>query len=436
MHEKIVVFVGPSLLIQEVGQRLPQAKILPPAQKGSVFSLIGKGVEKVVIVDGLFYACASIWHREILAAMDAGIAIYGAASIGALRAAELHSYGMQGIGWIFNQYLEGAIDGDDEVSLLHHGADFDYANLSIPLVNLRFALQQALDDGSIAQEEAKTIVREVKAQPFYDRTHAFIRSNPILSNLASVKSGHIFRLLADGSNNVKANDARLVLEAVVNDSVITQATVPRDPHWQLRPDYIISAIEEHSSGLNENGVPPETAHRLEVQLLAAVLCAIDHFSHFVLCLLTSESLPPPMPLQGESRLTHGVQTLLEDSFTLISVFTSHIVSADVRGSISVDSFLSSQPLRINLKSFLLLGWLLKLNQCHPPLSAKPFQSNKLDELVSVLPPGLLDFGDILVHAMWFCEKSPDYFGLSSWRDPVFCDAARLAHSFHRHLHHD
>ena len=50
------------------------------------------------IIDGVFLDVASVWHREILWALSQGVHVFGAASMGALRAAELDGFGMRGVG--------------------------------------------------------------------------------------------------------------------------------------------------------------------------------------------------------------------------------------------------------------------------------------------------------------------------------------------------
>jgi hypothetical protein len=51
--------------------------------------------------------------------MEQGVHVFGAASMGALRAAEMHSLGMVGIGTIFQWYRDGKIVADDEVAVRH-----------------------------------------------------------------------------------------------------------------------------------------------------------------------------------------------------------------------------------------------------------------------------------------------------------------------------
>lgn len=48
------------------------------------------------VIDGVFEVVPTVWHKEILWVMARGVPVYGAASIGAQRAAELAPFGMRG----------------------------------------------------------------------------------------------------------------------------------------------------------------------------------------------------------------------------------------------------------------------------------------------------------------------------------------------------
>ena len=76
----------------------------------------------IALVDGVFESVPSVWHHELLDALDAGVAVFGGASMGALRAAELAPHGMVGVGGVLGWYRDGLVRGDDEVALLHGGA--------------------------------------------------------------------------------------------------------------------------------------------------------------------------------------------------------------------------------------------------------------------------------------------------------------------------
>ena len=62
----------------------------------------------VGIIDGYFQQVPSVWHKEILWAMAQGVHVFGSASMGALRAAELAPFGMRGVGLIFEAYRDGS----------------------------------------------------------------------------------------------------------------------------------------------------------------------------------------------------------------------------------------------------------------------------------------------------------------------------------------
>jgi hypothetical protein len=63
--------------------------------------------------------------------------VFGAAGIGALRAAELDAVGMRGIGKIFEGYRDGILRDDDEVAVLHGPEELGYPPLTEALVNIR-----------------------------------------------------------------------------------------------------------------------------------------------------------------------------------------------------------------------------------------------------------------------------------------------------------
>ena len=59
------------------------------------------------LIDGYFDGVPAVAHKEILWALDQGIRVLGAASMGALRAAELAPFGMEGVGAIWRDYADG-----------------------------------------------------------------------------------------------------------------------------------------------------------------------------------------------------------------------------------------------------------------------------------------------------------------------------------------
>ena len=153
-----VVFLGPSLPRAEAAAIL-DAEFRPPVRRGDLSS-IGTG-RTVLILDGEFDQNFSVSPKEILALLDRGNHVLGAASMGAIRASELRDMGMYGLGRVFEAYLSGRIIGDDEVALAY--CPWTYANLTVPLVNIRFGLEELVEADGISPGESLRILRRVEA---------------------------------------------------------------------------------------------------------------------------------------------------------------------------------------------------------------------------------------------------------------------------------
>jgi hypothetical protein len=167
----LAVFLGPSLPIVEA-RRLLAARFLPPVQCGDIFRLRRLRPGAVAIIDGLFETTGAVWHKEILFALEDGIPVFGASSMGALRAAELEPFGMIGFGAIFQAYRDGVYTDDDEVALLHGPAEYGYPPRSEAMVNIRATVAGAVDGGVIGHEAADRLIGCAKGVFYQERTLA------------------------------------------------------------------------------------------------------------------------------------------------------------------------------------------------------------------------------------------------------------------------
>lgn len=165
-----IVFAGPTIPISDVQRILTDAETRPPARAGDVYAACRDGATAIGLIDGFFEGVPSVWHKEILWALDQGIAVYGASSMGALRAAELHAFGMVGVGAIFEAYRDGLFEDDDEVALRHGPAELGYVPLSEPMVNIRASLDRAVEAGIMDGTAARHITQVAKDMHFPDRT--------------------------------------------------------------------------------------------------------------------------------------------------------------------------------------------------------------------------------------------------------------------------
>jgi len=141
---KAVVFLGPSLPLSDAKKILgvDKAIYLPPASQADLLSAVTIYKPDVIaIIDGEFGQSLSIWHKEILFALEKGIQIYGASSMGALRAVETSMFGTIGVGAVYDMYASGEINDDDEVALIHSAEDDGYRNISEPMINIRMTFR-------------------------------------------------------------------------------------------------------------------------------------------------------------------------------------------------------------------------------------------------------------------------------------------------------
>ncbi|HEV2816618.1 MAG TPA: TfuA-like protein [Allosphingosinicella sp.] len=164
----IIALAGPSL--PEADRRQwPGIEWRPPAEAGDLLRLEADEGSSVCLIDGYFDHRPAVRHKEILLQLSRGVRIFGASSIGALRAAEMRGFGMIGVGAIFAAYVRGTIAGDDEVALIHAGADRDWRPLSLPLVDVRATLCRARRRGTAGRAEARALLDAAASIHYVDR---------------------------------------------------------------------------------------------------------------------------------------------------------------------------------------------------------------------------------------------------------------------------
>ena len=170
MH-KTIVFLGPSLDLAAAGKIL-SAEYRPPARRGDLLRAAEEGAAIICLIDGVFHQESAVAHREILTAVKKGVTVVGASSMGALRAAEMDTLGMVGIGEVYRMYKEGELISDDEVALVFD-PETGYS-LSEPLVNIRFTLQQAVADDIITAAEHDALLAAARSLFYPQRTYPAI----------------------------------------------------------------------------------------------------------------------------------------------------------------------------------------------------------------------------------------------------------------------
>lgn len=168
---RTVVFAGPTLYGWDPG-RLPDGWVWrPPARLGDMTAATTSGATRLILIDGRFIDELPSSPAEIFALLRQGIEVWGAASLGALRAVELERYGMRGHGWVFRGFRARRLLADDEVMVVY---DADTGRpLSESLVALRYALGRLRRD--LPPGASRRILQEIRALYFPERTRECIQ---------------------------------------------------------------------------------------------------------------------------------------------------------------------------------------------------------------------------------------------------------------------
>jgi hypothetical protein len=206
----IVVFLGPSLA-RDKAEQILEADYRAPAKRGDIYRAAKDGAEIICLIDGVFFQDCSVAHKEVLFALESGARVLGASSMGALRASELDVYGMEGVGQIYLAYKSGYLVSDDEVALIFD--PFTWEPLSEPLVNIRFNLDQAFQNGIIKNSTRDILFSCAKSVYFPERTFERMIT-AAKDQLAEEELQHFCEYLAKEKRDFKMEDACNVLQRV------------------------------------------------------------------------------------------------------------------------------------------------------------------------------------------------------------------------------
>lgn len=210
---RLVVYVGPTLAAREVRDIAAEAEVLPPAEGGSLASQRWRAGDVVVLIDGYYRDRPAVRHKEIMHLTASGVEVVGAASMGALRAAELDTFGMRGVGQVYQMYKAGEICGDDEVAVTHVAEDADYPMNSLALVNLRYACRQAVAERVAGADAAQRLIAAAKRLVFYERTWPRILAEAGRDGEPDRAMAALVEFCRERRHDIKARDARLAVAA-------------------------------------------------------------------------------------------------------------------------------------------------------------------------------------------------------------------------------
>jgi hypothetical protein len=221
---------------------LPHATFHGPARHGDITaSVVNEHPSTICLIDGLFLQTLSVWHKEILFAIDAGIDVLGASSLGALRAAECAAFGMVGVGKVYEMFASGELEDDDEVALSHGDASEGFRPHSEAMVNIRATLEHARAEGVIDGTQHDALVTHAKSLYFPERTWARILKVAGDSGLEGGAIQGLTSVVASGGVDVKRSDAIELLTRVRDGDY---QVPPHGPFVSLTTSHMFQAFLE------------------------------------------------------------------------------------------------------------------------------------------------------------------------------------------------
>ncbi|WP_422037011.1 TfuA-like protein [Roseibium sp.] len=170
----VIVFAGPSVDETEFPEGL-RAHWSGPAAQGDIVAAVEEhGPCVIALIDGLFQGVPAVRHKEILWALSRGAIVFGASSMGALRAAELWRCGMHGRGVIYRWLRRFPLLPDDAVAVLHAPPELGAGALTEALVDLRLGIKRACRNGLVSRSLAQMLLQNARELHYTDRTFANI----------------------------------------------------------------------------------------------------------------------------------------------------------------------------------------------------------------------------------------------------------------------
>jgi hypothetical protein len=234
---KPVVFLGPTLPV-DAARELLDADYRAPVSQGDVTRALAGRPPAIAIIDGYFHRVPAVWHKEILAALASGTPVFGASSMGALRAAELHAFGMRGVGRVFEDFAAGALTADDEVAVVHGPAETGYAALSEALVNVRATVAAARAAGVLNDAGARAIVDAARTTFYPRRTYASVVARARADGLDASSAERFVRFAESEPVDQKRIDAVALLRLLSASDEIAAArpgafAFERTMYWEM-----------------------------------------------------------------------------------------------------------------------------------------------------------------------------------------------------------
>ena len=201
------VFAGPST----AGHAIDGFQLRPPATRGTLIDAVRSGFTRLALIDGAIDHADQVPLRELrqVLAMP-GVQVFGAASMGAVRAVQLADCGMRGTGRVFRLFPRGILTDRDEVFLLHAPAALRYRALTLPLVNIRYTLRSMRRHGELSAAEERSLAAYMREVPWFDRDNRSVIA-AVFTVCGSTRRSRVMKAFESAYRDVKREDALSLL---------------------------------------------------------------------------------------------------------------------------------------------------------------------------------------------------------------------------------
>ena len=212
---KIIIYTGLSLSFDEAKEILDSHDDVEviykrPIKRGDLGHDIKENPDIIGIIDGVFHQNSSVGHKEILNVINEGITVVGASSMGALRASELDTLGMTGIGYVYEQYATGKGAADDDVAGMLDSETLEA--LSEPLINMEYVFENAVRENIITENQKDELIKIAKSTFNPKRNYSQTLNSSSLDDETKSKLIDFIRRSVD----IKKEDAKELITYIAN----------------------------------------------------------------------------------------------------------------------------------------------------------------------------------------------------------------------------
>jgi len=195
-------------------------------------------------MDGGFGFFPSVTHSEIMWALAEGIPVWGASGQGALRAAELHAFGMRGVGAIYDAIKAGDITADGDVAV---ACSADGQALSVPLVDMRATLDRAARESIVSGLTQGKLTELAQRMWYPECSYEQLIGDAVAAGIASQEINQLAHWLEMNRVSPSQEDAlKAIEEAVAWCSTSSRELTPAPFEFSASKDWLMLQDEVRS----------------------------------------------------------------------------------------------------------------------------------------------------------------------------------------------